>query len=169
MIKPKTVVPNLELDLINDTQWSLKAQRSDVFTMMVFYRGIHCPICKKYLETLTTKLEDFSQRGVHVIAISCDSEERAKKTGTEWAVPELPIGFGLSVAEAKEWGLYISKAIKDSEPDEFSEPALFLVRPDQTLYASAIQSMPFARPDLDAVLNAIDFVVKEDYPARGGE
>jgi len=168
MIKPKTVVPDLKLDLINDTQWSLNSQRSDTFTMVVFYRGLHCPVCKKYLETLATKLDDFSQRGVHVIAISCDSEEKAKKTGKEWAIPLLPVGFELSVAKAQEWGLYISQGIKESEPDEFSEPALFLVRPDSTLYAASIQSMPFARPDMDAILKAIDFIIKEDYQARGG-
>jgi hypothetical protein len=28
--------------------------------------------------------------------------------------------------------------------------------------------MPFARPDLDAILSGIDFIVKEEYPARGG-
>ncbi len=168
MIRPKTEVPNLSLDLINDTQWNLQAQRSDTFTMLVFYRGLHCPVCKKYLEKLATKLEDFSKRGVHLIAISCDSQDRAKKAGNEWNIPELPIGYDLSVEKAREWGLYISKGIKDSEPDIFSEPALFLVRPDNTLYASSIQNMPFARPDLDTILSAIDFIAKEKYPARGG-
>jgi peroxiredoxin len=168
MIKPKTKVPELSLNLINDTQWSLHAQRSDTFTMLVFYRGLHCPVCKKYLETLATKLKDFSERGVHLIAISCDSEERAKKTGKEWNIPELPIGYELSVEKAREFGLFISEGIKDSEPDTFSEPALFLIRPDSTLYAASIQTMPFARPDLDAILSAIDFVTKEEYPARGG-
>jgi len=27
--------------------------------------------------------------------------------------------------------------------------------------------MPFARPHFDEILGAIDFVVKNDYPARG--
>src|SRR6056297_2989564 len=126
MIRPKTEVPNLSLDLINDTQWNLQAQRSDIFTMLVFYRGLHCLVCKKYLEKLTTKLEDFSKRGVHLIAISCDSEERAKKAGKEWNIPELPVGYELSVEKAREWGLYISEGTKASEPDLFSEPALFL-------------------------------------------
>lgn len=168
MLKPKTEVPELTVDLINDTQWSLQAQRSNTFTILVFYRGLHCPVCKKYLETLASKLDDFSQRGAHVIAISCDSEERAKKAGTDWNIPELPIGYELSVEKAREWGLFISEGIKDSEPKIFSEPALFLVRPDSTLYASSVQSMPFARPDLSDILSAIDFVTKEDYPARGG-
>lgn len=168
MIKPKTTVPDLTLPLINDTHWTLSEQRSSAFTMLIFYRGLHCPICKKYLEALTKKLSDFSERGVHLIAVSCDNEERAKKAGNEWTIPELPVGYGLPIETAREWGLFISKGIKDSEPDEFSEPAIFLVRPDNTLYASSVQTMPFARPDWDEILSAIDYVDKNDYPARGG-
>ncbi|MGS0526315.1 peroxiredoxin-like family protein [Zobellia nedashkovskayae] len=169
MIKPKTEVPQIELPLINDTRWSLAAQKSKSFTVLVFYRGLHCPVCKNYLEELAKKLKDFSDRGAHVVAISSDSEERAKKAGKEWDVPELPIAYGLSIEEARNWGLFVSKGIKDSEPDMFSEPGVFLVRPDNTLYASAVQTMPFARPNWKDILNAIDYIEKNDYPARGGE
>lgn len=168
MIKPKQKVPELELDLINDTQWSLGSQQSDSFTMLVFYRGLHCPKCKEQLESLAKKLEDFSDRGVHVIGVSCNTEELAKKTAEEWDIPELPIGYGLSVEKAREWGLFISEAISDKEPEQFSEPGIFLVHPDKTLYAASIQTMSFARPKLDDILQAIDFIKKEDYPARGG-
>ena len=169
MIKPKQKTPELELDLINDTQWSLAAQQSDTFTMLVFYRGLHCPKCKIQLESLASKLDDFSERGVHVIAISCNSEEVAKKTAEEWDIDNLPIGFELSIEKAREWGLFISKSISEKEPEHFCEPGIFLVHPDQTLYSSSIQTMPFARPKLDDILQAIDFIGKEDYPARGGE
>ncbi|MFS4446500.1 peroxiredoxin-like family protein [Maribacter sp. 2307UL18-2] len=169
MIKPKTEVPDITLPLINDTQWTLSEQRSSSFTMLVFYRGLHCPVCRKYLQELTKKLSDFSERGVHLIAISCDTEERAKKAGEEWSISELPVGYALPIETAREWGLFISKGIKDTEPGEFSEPALFLIRPDRTLYASSIQTMPFARPNWDDILDAIDFVEKKGYPARGGE
>ncbi len=169
MIKPKQEMPDLELSLINDTQWSLYSQESQTFTMLVFYRGLHCPVCKKYLQELATILEDFSSRGVHLIAISCDNEERAKKAGKEWDIAELPVGYGLSIETARNLGLFISKGISKKEPDSFSEPGLFLVRPDNTLYASAIQTMPFARPNWNDILNAIDFIGKKDYPARGGE
>lgn len=169
MIKPKTEVPVLELPLVNGAKWSLYAQESKVFTMLVFYRGLHCPVCKKYLEDLTKKLKDFTERDVHLIAISSDSEKRAKQAAKDWDIDELPVGYNLPIETARDWGLYISKKISDKEPDQFSEPAVFLIRPDNTLYASAIQSMPFARPNWDDILNAIDYVEKNDYPARGGE
>lgn len=169
MIKPNTKVPELKLNLINNTQWNLEAQQSKTFTMLVFYRGLHCPICKNYLEALATKLDDFSERGVHLIGISCDTEQRAKKAGNDWDIPELPVGFEMTIEKAREWGLYISEAVSDKEPKQFSEPAVFLVQPDNTLYASSIQTMPFARPNWDDILDAIDFVTKKDYPARGGK
>ncbi|MHA7059582.1 peroxiredoxin-like family protein [Aquimarina sp. M1] len=167
MILPRKKVPQLVLDLINDTTWKLSEQDPDNFTLLLFYRGLHCPICKKQLEELSEKLDDFVEKGVHVIAVSCDTEERAKKTGKEWKTSSLPIGYNLSVDEARKWGLYISSAESDKEPEHFSEPGLFLVRPDQTLYFSSIQSMPFARPHFDDILKAIDYVLKNKYPARG--
>ncbi|RMA65695.1 peroxiredoxin-like family protein [Ulvibacter antarcticus] len=168
MIKPKSKVPALEVKLINDSIWNLEKQRPDAFTLIIFYRGLHCPVCKKYLESLKPKLEDFSERGVNVVAISMDTEKRAKLSGEKWDVESVPIGYGMTEVKAREWGLYISNAIKDAEPAVFSEPAVFLVRPDGTLYFSSVQTMPFARPTLESLIKAIDFVTKEDYPARGG-
>jgi hypothetical protein len=42
-----------------------------------------------------------------------------------------------------------------------------LVRPDGTLYWGNVSTMPFARPHFDEIISAIDFAVKNDYPARG--
>jgi len=44
---------------------------------------------------------------------------------------------------------------------------VFLVRPDNTLYWAAVQSMPFARPHFKEMLAAMDFIINNDYPARG--
>lgn len=77
------------------------------------------------------------------------------------------VGYGLSIEKAREWGLFISKGISDSEPTEFSEPGLFLVKADGTLYAASIQTMPFTRPDFDELLGGLKFVKDKNYPARG--
>ena len=167
MITPTHKVPNLTLDLINDTQWELHKQRPEKYTLLVFYRGLHCPKCKQQLENLKEKLTEFTKRGINVIGISMDSEKRAKKTGKEWNIESIPIAYGLSEKEANDWGLYLSTSISDSEPEVFSEPGLFLIKPDNTLYLSSIQTMPFARPHFDDLLNAIDFIEDKGYPARG--
>ncbi|GEQ85264.1 thioredoxin peroxidase [Patiriisocius marinistellae] len=167
MILPKTKTPSLDIKLINGSKWSLENQKAPKYTLITFYRGLHCPVCKKQLENLSDKLESFVEKGVNVIAVSMDSEKRAKISGEEWNVDGLPIGYEMSEEKAREWGLYISKAISDKEPSKFSEPGMFLIDKDQKLYFSSVQTMPFARPDYKDILNAIDFIEKKDYPPRG--
>jgi len=167
MLKPRTKVPDLHLNLINDTEWSLSEQSPENFTILFFYRGLHCPICKKQLEDITSNLENLSDRGTHVIAISMDTEERAKKTADKWDIPSLPIGFELTEQTARDWGLFISSSIKDEEPETFSEPGMFIIRPDMTLYGSNIQSMPFTRPKTEDLIKSLDVILDKDYPPRG--
>ena len=166
-IVPRQPVPDLEVQMTAGGMWRLADQKPPVFTMIAFYRGLHCPICKVYLKELEGKLDEFAKRGVEVIAISSDSAERARQAQREWGLPRLKIGYGLATERARQWGLFISRAIKDTEPDEFAEPGIFLVKPDGTLYCASIQTMPFARPSFDPILGAIAFIVANNYPARG--
>ncbi len=166
-MKPKQKTPNLELKLINDTQWSLHKQEAESFTLLIFYRGLHCPVCKKQLESVKNHLKDLTDRGIHVIGISMDNETRAKEAGEKWDIDELPIGYELSKDQAKEWGLYFSKGISEKEPELFSEPGMFLVNPDGTLYFSSVQTMPFARAAIEDIIKAVDFIKDKNYPARG--
>ena len=164
---PRTPAPGLDVETVGGTPWRLAQSTAKTFTMIVFYRGLHCPICKTYLRDLDRKMDDFAERGVAVIAISGDSAERAAETVAEWGFEKLPVGHGQSIASMREWGLLISRAIRDSEPAEFGEPGLFLIRPDGTVYCGTVASMPFARPNFGDLMQAIDFIVANDYPARG--
>jgi peroxiredoxin len=171
-LKPRTKSPELEVETLDAGRWRLSEQRPENFTMIVAYRGLHCPICRTYLSELDRNAEEFGKRGVEVIAVSTDTLERAAQTKDEWKLRNLRIGYGLSIPKAREWGLYISSSRGKTstgvvEPDLFNEPGVFLIKPDQTLYASSIATMPFARPHFKEVLAAIDFVVEKDYPARG--
>lgn len=169
---PRQPVPELAVQALGGEPWMLADQRPAHFTMIVFYRGYHCPQCAKQLADLDKKLGLFADRGVEAIAISTDGHERAEKTKTEWKLGALTIGYGLSLDKAREWGLFISSSrgktsVGIEEPALFTEPGLFLVRPDGTLYWSAVQTMPFARPHFAEVLGALDMVIENDYPARG--
>ena len=166
-IKPNTKAPGLNIDIIGQDSWKLENQTPEHFTMVVFYRGYHCPICSTYLKDLDNKLDAFSKKGVEVLAVSTDTRKRAELAKAEWDLPQLPVGYGLTIEEARSWGLYISSGISDQEPEQFAEPGLFLIRPDQTLYAASIQTMPFARPPFSDVLGAMDFILGNNYPARG--
>jgi peroxiredoxin len=166
MIKPRQKTPNLSINLVNGTEWTLSKQHPEAFTLLIVYRGLHCPVCKKYLEELQTKLSKFNDLGVNVVAISSDTEAKAKQTYKDWAIADIPLGYEFPIEEAREWGLFISKGIKQ-EPDTFIEPGLFVIRPNKELYCASLQTMPFARPGLDDVINAIKFILHKDYPARG--
>jgi peroxiredoxin len=164
---PKRKAPELVVPRVGGGDWSLTEQNPDKFLMLVFYRGYHCPICKTYLETLNGLLDDASNLGVSVFTISGDTQERASKSRAEWNIDDLGIGYSMTVAQMNEWGLYASASIKEEEPDVFGEPALFLIKPDQTLYYAAYNSMPMGRPDPKEVLEFVKFALKKDYPARG--
>jgi len=166
-IKPRTKVPDLDLPTVGGGRFDLTQSHPPAFTMLVFYRGLHCPICKTTLRDLDRKLAEFEKLGVAVVAVSTDGRERAEQTRADWGLEHLTIAYGLGIEQAREWGLFISAAIKDDEPALFAEPGLFLVRPDGTLYAASVQTMPFARPQFSEVLAAIGFINQKDYPARG--
>ena len=166
-IKPRTSVPALALPIAGGGKFDLAQSTPGAFTMLVAYRGLHCPICKLYLRDLDRRLTEFQAIGVTAVAMSTDTQERAEQSKAEWGIEHLPIAYGLGIEQARSWGLYISAGIKDGEPSLFAEPGLFVIRPDQTLYASSIQTMPFARPSLSDILTGLKFVAEKNYPARG--
>jgi len=168
MIKPGDKVPALNLPLTIDAEYDLSKQTPNNFTLIVFYRGKHCPICKNQLKSLAGKLDEFTKRGINTVAVSMDSKERAMVVDSEWESGDVPLAYSMSEDTAREWGLYISKKREGSdEPDVFSEPGMFLVRPDGTLYYASTQNAPFARPPFDELLQGIDYILKNDYPTRG--
>ncbi|MBS1270467.1 MAG: hypothetical protein MAG794_01423 [Gammaproteobacteria bacterium] len=169
---PRRSVPDLSIETLDRGIWRLADRSPERFALLVFYRGLHCPICSKSLGDLEKRLAGFEDRGTEVIAISNDNEERARKSKQDWGLEKLNIGYGLSLDQAREWGLFVSSGIGMSsvgveEPAMFSEPGLFLVRSDGTLYFSSVQTMPFARPHFADIVGALDIVISKNYPARG--
>lgn len=171
-LMPRHPVPALNVAQTDGSRFVLGAVPGERFDLVVFYRGLHCPICAKYLLELERLAPEFEKRGVQVVAISSDDGERAHAMANKLKTGTLKIGYGLSLKSARQWGLYISASrgktsIGIEEPALFSEPGVFLVRPDGTLYYGAVQTMPFARPQFQDLLGAIDFAIANDYPARG--
>ena len=168
MLTPGHEVPALDLPLTIGAQYDLAKQRPRTFTLVAFYRGSHCPVCRSYLEEIGSRVKDLSEHGINPVAVSMDDRDRAMKVDSDWKTGDLPLAYGMSEETAREWGLYISTAREGSdEPETFSEPGLFLVRPDGTLYFAQAQSAPFTRPPLDDLIKGIEFAEKQDYPPRG--
>ena len=102
-IKPRTKVPGLNLPTVGGGRFDLAAQHPQSFTMLVFYRGLHCPICKTYLRDLDRKLDDFAKRGVVVATVSTDTSERAEQSKRDWGIERLTQAYGLGIDAARQW------------------------------------------------------------------
>ncbi|MEM9062494.1 MAG: peroxiredoxin-like family protein [Pseudomonadota bacterium] len=165
---PRSQAPELSFPLSSGETWSLSGQTPENFTIVVFYRGFHCPICKGYLKEIDALMEQAKAQGIAVVAVSMDGTERTGKTIDETGVAALPVGHSLPEATARAWDLYISSAREGStEPEVFAEPGLFVVDPTGKIFFAQTQSAPFTRPDFGKLLGGLKFVVENNYPARG--
>ena len=172
MLMPRQKTPDLALPTLDHGDFDLSSDGSERGTVICFYRGLHCPLCANYLTELEKKVGDFAERGVKTIAVSSDGEERTRAMADKIGASKLRFGYNLSLPKAKEWGLYISTSrgktsIGIEEPTLFSEPGLFMVTPEQSLYYGSVQTMPFVRPHFSELVGALDFAITNDYPARG--
>ena len=165
--KPRMPAPKLEVATVSGATWRLSDSKPDSFTMIVVYRGRHCPLCKTYLGELESKLGEFKSLGVNVIALSMDDAQKAAESKEDWGLQTLTVGYGMTEASAREWNLFLSKAVKEGEPELFSEPGMFLIKADGTLFTASVANTPWARPPIDQMLKAIGFFNDRKPPARG--
>ncbi len=168
MLLPRTAAPDLTVPLASGGTWTLADQRPTAFTLIVFYRGLHCPKCHDQLVELDELLPELAEVGVDaVLAVSGDGAERAASAVQQWGLSRLQVGYDLSEEQMRTWGLFLSHGIKEGEPALFNEPALALIDAQGQIYSVHVQSTPFARPHLRNLIAAIGWIREEQYPARG--
>jgi len=171
---PGDTMPAIDARLAGGGRWALAREKSEQLSLLAFYRGIFCPICRVWVADLDRLVPEFEKRGVSVIALSCDNKDGAEKAVAEWGLKNLRVGYKLDVEDARRAGLYISegRGISAStglkEPMLFAEPALLLVRPEGELYAAWIQSTPYARVHIAETLTAVDNFVAKNLPDPRG-
>ena len=163
---PGGQAPALTLPLAGGGTYDLSTENPEAATMVIFYRGVHCPVCEGYLGKVAEKAAAFAEAGMPIVLASMDNQERAEKAKADWGLANLPVAYGMTEEQARAWGLYISTSIKDAELPVFCEPGTFWVKPDGSLYLIDIASMPFARPDLDILLSRV-VAIGNGYPPRG--
>ncbi|WP_299947522.1 redoxin domain-containing protein [uncultured Ruegeria sp.] len=169
MLTPGNPAPSLKIETVGHGTFDLERDTGKNGTLVIQYRGLHCPICIRQMGEVEAALDDFAELGVEVIMITTDTAERAAETVEKAGVSMLRVGHGLPLAEARDvWGLNISEAREGSaEPALFAEPGHFYIAADQTLYYEWQQTTPFARPAMSDIVGGLKFTLANNYPPRG--
>ncbi len=159
-------MPEITLPKVGGGRAQLGGAR-DGWQLVVVYRGKHCPVCKRYLTGLKDLVEGYRAAKIEVIAVSGDPKDKAESFAAEIGV-NFPVAYELSLADMRRLGLYVSAPRSAQETDRpFAEPGLFAVNPQGQVQIVDISNAPWARPDLNAVLNGVKFIQDKGYPIRG--
>jgi len=157
--------PDITLPKVGGDKLSPATQAG--WRMVVVYRGKHCPLCEKYLDTLNGLNSAYRDAGICVMAVSGDPLEKAQVQVSSQSL-QFAVGYDLSVAQMLQLGLYVSEPRSSEETDRpFPEPGLFVINPDNQLQIIDVSNAPFARPELASLLEGLKFVQDMGYPIRG--
>lgn len=137
------------------------------WTLLVVYRGKHCPRCKKYLNILDSMRDQWHEAGFDIAVVSADPLEKAQADKEEFGW-KFDLGYDLTEKQMEAIGLYVTDPLSPSETDRrFAEPGTFVIRPDGSLLLIAISNGPSARPELAELLDGMIFTKDNDRPPRG--
>ncbi|MFM1813612.1 MAG: hypothetical protein RLZ98_307 [Pseudomonadota bacterium] len=166
-VKPRQTVPRVELPLVGGGSIVLGAPRPEKMTLVVFYRGLHCRRCNPYLNKVQALLPEFEKIGVHVVAASADSHECARQSADAWGIDKLDIAYDLPIETARQYGLFITRGVREDEPELCIEPATFFIAPDGTLIACVINSLTRLRPAPEDVLETAAHMLETGGDPKG--
>ena len=138
----------------------------DRWSLLVVYRGKHCPRCKKYLNKFNAMLAEWDAI-MDVVVVSADTEDKVNADVAEFGW-SFDLGYGLTGAQMHALGLYVSDPLFEAETTtRFAEPGTFAIRPNGELVLVDISNGPAARPDLEELLDGMRFNIINDRPVRG--
>jgi len=164
---PGKTAPAIDAKSGSGGTFTLSTAPEGGFSVVFFYRGVHCPVCKTQIHELAQEEAVFREAGIAVSAVSMDDEERVARQRDEWDLGDLTFGHALTEESARAWWLYLSDKATDSEPARFAEPGIAVIRPDGVIYALYLQNTPFARPHLENLRKGLGFIMENDCPVRG--
>lgn len=166
-VKPRQPVPKIELPLVRGGTITLGAPRKEKMLVVVFYRGLHCRRCNPYLNKVQTLLPEFDKIGVHVVAVSADEEARARTSVEEWGLDRLDVAYDLPIEVARQYGLFITRGVRDDEPELCIEPGTYFIAPEGTLIACVINSLTRLRPDPRDILETAAHMLETGGDPKG--
>lgn len=143
----------------------LAPARVDGWRMLVIYRGKHCGLCRKYLAQLESMRPRYESARIALLALSADPLAKAQAQVSEGGLG-FAVGCELQVEQMRELGLYVSPP-EEKAPRPFAEPAAFVLNPEGRVQVASISNAPFARPELQAMLEGIEAARKDQAPIHG--
>lgn len=161
-------LPKINLSRVGGGAVTLgKPDKEENWQLVFIYRGLHCPLCKKYLQRLESLKDKFLSTGAEVIAVSGDPKEKAVSMVDSIGLT-FPVAYGLSIEQMKDLGLYISHPRSPEETDRpFAEPGMFAVNTEGKVHLIDISNTPFNRADLGELLETVEWIQENNYPIRG--
>ena len=158
-------IPHMTLSHVDGSIRTI-GETSQRWTLLVVYRGKHCPRCKRYLNKLEAMLNDWTAL-LDVVVVSADTLEKAQTDQAEFGWT-FDLCYGLTEDQMRALGLYISDPLSEAETTgRFAEPGTFAIKPDGTLMLVDISNGPASRPDLDELLDGMRFNIENNRPTRG--
>lgn len=160
-----TIVPQMTFPKLGGGELTFGGTR-DRWSLLVVYRGKHCPRCKRYLNKFNDMLSDWTAL-MDVIVVSADTAEKAQADVDEFGWT-FDVAYGMTVDQMRALGLYVSDPLSEAETtDLFAEPGTFALRPNGELMLVDISNGPASRPDLAELLDGMRFNIENDRPTRG--
>ncbi len=145
--------PPLAVKTVDGGPWRLCDQRPESFTLVLFFRGADCARSERLLKALETRRSEFERRGVTVVTASMDDAATACSAYRRWGLTDLTMGYDLSAAQARGWGLRLAENAGEVRIDA---PGVFLVDAASAVRTAWTADASDAAPDLDWVLERVD-------------
>ena len=165
-----SIFPSLTVKALDGSNVELgKISDSADWKIVVVYRGKHCPLCTRYLNTFETYKQRFADNGVEIVAVSADSKEQLEAHLPALEV-SFPLYYGLTIEQMKALGVYISNPRSEKETDHrFAEPGLFVINEKNQVQVLDISNGPALRPEVAILAAGLEFIKapENNYPIRG--
>jgi len=113
-------LPEITLSLVGGGKATLgKPQKEGNWQLVFVYRGLHCPICQKYLKKLESLKDKFLATAAEVVAVSGDPEGKAVAM-VESAGLTFPVALrALHRTDAGSGALYLSSTVSGGNGSAF--------------------------------------------------
>ncbi len=79
MLIPGNAVPELKIETVGHGLFDLENDGGKNGTLVIQYRGLHCPICIRQMAEVEAALDSFSKLGVEVVMITTDTAARCEQ------------------------------------------------------------------------------------------